>query len=220
MKPYYQRDGITIYHGDCLEIMPQLEQKFDLIFTDPPWPNVTAGMNTNEPYKLMEYFFKILSKIEISRKMILFFGCDSDPRIISTVPKQFTFFNTCLIERIPPFFKGSKFIGADIAYVFGDFKSPTGIGKKVYNQMIGMVSGGQRINDHPAPRNQKTMDKMISIYSHLEEIILDPFLGSGTTLTACAKLNRKGVGIEIEEKYCEIAVMEIEKVLNQTRLDL
>lgn len=220
MNPYYQRDGVTIYHGDCLEIMPQLEQKFDLILTDPPWPNLTAGMNTTDPFKLMVRFYGIISKTQNSEKMILIFGCDSDPRIISDVPKQFNFFNTCWIRRVPPFFKGPKFIGADVAYIFGNFKSPTGLGKKVYNQEMDMVSCGERICSHPAPRNQKCINKMLSIYSQHKETIFDPFLGSGTTLVAAAELGREAVGIEIEEKYCEIAVKRIEKVLNQTRLDL
>jgi site-specific DNA-methyltransferase (adenine-specific) len=79
-----------------------------------------------------------------------------------------------------------------------------------------MVSCGERENDHPAPRNQKTIKDILSVYSRPGETILDPFLGSGTTTNAARMLGRKCIGIEIEEKYCEIAV----KRLAQEVMDL
>lgn len=92
-----------------------------------------------------------------------------------------------------------------MAYAFGDFCSPSGRGLRVYNQEFDMRSQGKRENEHPCPRNQATIKAILSVYSHDDGIILDPFLGSGTTTRAAKDLNRRCIGIEIEEKYCEIA---------------
>ena len=59
---------------------------------------------------------------------------------------------------------------------------------------------------HPCPRPQNTVEYLVSIASEPNNLILDPFLGSGTTLVCAKKLGRKAIGIEIEEKYCKIAV--------------
>ena len=200
MKPYYEDEWVTIYHGDCREILPQLP-KADLLFTDPPWVNVTMGMNTENPIELFAGMCRLV--FPACEYALIILGCDTDPRILSPIP--LLFYNRLWIKRVPPFFKGSKFIGSDVGYVYGDFRSPTGRGQKAYQQTFNMVSKGKRENEHPAPRNQKTIKDILSIYSHDGELILDPFLGSGTTTRAAKELNRHCIGIEIEEKYCEIA---------------
>ena len=58
---------------------------------------------------------------------------------------------------------------------------------------------------HPAPFPLELPKRCIKLFSFVGDTVLDPFLGSGTTLVACALLNRKGIGVEIERKYCEIA---------------
>jgi site-specific DNA-methyltransferase (adenine-specific) len=60
-------------------------------------------------------------------------------------------------------------------------------------------------SNHPASFPYKLASGLIKLYGNLEGVTLDPFLGSGTTLRACKDLGRRGIGIEIEEKYCEIA---------------
>lgn len=212
MKPYYDRGGVTIYCGDCREILPQLGP-VDLLFTDPPWPNLTGGMNTNTPYDLFSGMCNLALPVKAT-KAIVILGCDSDPHFINCV--NLPYYNTCWIRRVPAFFKGAKFIGADMAYVFGEFKGPTGRGQRVFSQEFNMVSHRKRPDNHPAPRNQQVIDALISVYSYEGQTVLDPFLGSGTTAVACKRLNRNCVGIEISEQYCEMAV----KRLSQEVFDL
>ena len=62
---------------------------------------------------------------------------------------------------------------------------------------------------HPAIAPLKLMKRCVNIFTNSGEIICDPFMGTGTTLVAAKNLNRKAIGIEIEEKYCEIAVRRL-----------
>lgn len=64
---------------------------------------------------------------------------------------------------------------------------------------------------HPAPFPLELPKRCIKLFSYIDDLILDPFLGSGTTLIACALLKRKGIGVEIDKKYCEIAKKRLVK---------
>lgn len=63
--------------------------------------------------------------------------------------------------------------------------------------------------DHPTPKPPELMQKFISYHSQINEIVLDPFMGGGTTLVAAKNLRRKAIGIELEEKYCEMAAKRL-----------
>ncbi len=68
---------------------------------------------------------------------------------------------------------------------------------------------------HPAPFPLELPKRCIKLFSFVDDTVLDPFLGSGTTLIACALLNRKGIGVEIDKKYCEIAK---KRIINEGRI--
>ncbi len=74
---------------------------------------------------------------------------------------------------------------------------------------------------HPAPFPIELPYRCIKLFTFINDLVLDPFLGSGTTLIACALTNRKGIGIEIDKKYCEIAKKRLlnEAFLNQKKLN-
>ncbi|MCX8015015.1 MAG: site-specific DNA-methyltransferase [candidate division WOR-3 bacterium] len=69
---------------------------------------------------------------------------------------------------------------------------------------------------HPAPFPVELPKRCIKLFSFIGDTVLDPFLGSGTTLIACAMTNRKGIGIEIDKKYCELAK---QRLINEGKID-
>ena len=62
---------------------------------------------------------------------------------------------------------------------------------------------------HPAPFPIELPRRCIKMFTYVDDIVLDPFLGSGTTLLACQETQRRGIGVEIDEKYCELAVQRL-----------
>ena len=71
------------------------------------------------------------------------------------------------------------------------------------------ADGGGKQADHPCPRKLNHVAWLVRWWSAPADLVLDPFMGSGTTLVAAKNLGRKAIGIEIEEKYCEIAAKRL-----------
>ena len=235
IKPYYQDEKVTLYNADCLQVLPQIRKgQANVITTDPPWPDcpVSDIPGNKDPYRLLKaaarHFFRICDRT------IIILGCDTDPRFLCAIPKKIGFQRVTWLRRIPPGYKGTLLNNADIAYVFGPgwlARHPTSKNKGYYSgngdkhltrvipgECLNAVSKGHRdlINTHPCFRNPQAMRWLVSNYSRPGHTILDPFSGSGTTLIAAKATGRKAIGIEIVEKYCEIAA----KYLSQTVMDL
>ena len=105
--------------------------------------------------------------------------------------------------------------------------SRSGISDITRDEFIGWTNGlwtfpgeNRKRVGHPAPFPIELPKRCIKLFSYVGDTILDPFLGSGATLVACALLNRKGIGVEIEPKYCEVAKNRVikEGLIYQRRL--
>src|SRR5579859_2601632 len=71
---------------------------------------------------------------------------------------------------------------------------------------------------HPAPFPEELPRRLIKLYSYPDDLVLDPFLGSGTTLTAASRLGRRGLGVEINTAFCELAVRNLKELLRSSSL--
>jgi len=191
--------------GDCLEVMKGIpDGAVDVIITDPVWPNCNVVMaGSDDAYRL---FGRAVQEFRrITKPLVIHLGCDSDPRFLSAVPDSFPFVRTCWLRRTPPTYKGNILYGADVAYVFGDGALP-GDGSRLLPGECDSSSQGHRDdwNTHPCPRKETHVQWLVAKFSRPGWLILDPFAGSGTTLSA-ARGTRHFIGIEIEPNYCEIA---------------
>lgn len=193
MKPYYDHNGITIYHGDCLEIMPQLEP-VDLIVTDPPW-----GVNCVRGYN------------ERTKKPI--FGDDKRPDISWMGQKKAIVWGGNLFAHQLPISSGWL-----VWYKYVQDYAPnsqcelawTNVVKTIrffQRQFTGFMCNSDGGKQHSA---QKPISLMKWCLSFCEDgLVCDPYMGSGTTIVAAKAMNRQAIGIEIEEKYCEIAARRL-----------
>lgn len=206
MKPYYNEAGITIYHGDSRQILPMLP-RVNTIITDPTWPNATANLfGRDDPQGMLRDVLALCS----STRLAIQLGCDSDPRFLQAVPLRWQFFRVCWLDVARPNYKGRLLDGATPAYLFGT-PPKSRPGAQVIPGMCRDASSSGKESAHPCPRKIFHLRWLTRCWSEPEDTILDPFMGSGTTLLAAKDLEHPAIGIEIEERYCEMAA----KRLNQ-----
>ena len=212
LKPYYETELGKLYHGDCLEIMPQLEP-VDLVLTDPPYGIADVwkggfgkkhGWNKADSVKAFrnswdtkpptqEVFDAIFA---VSKKQIIWGG-----NYFKLPPSR-----CWLVWNKPE--RGFTLAEAELAWTNAD---------NIVRVCDCKRSDTGRI--HPTQKPTKLMFWCLGLsWSKNATTILDPYLGSGTTAIACECLKRKWIGIEIEEKYCEIAAKRIELERKQLKL--
>jgi len=205
IQPYYERDGITIYNADCRDVLPTLAP-VDCIITDPVWPNATADIPGREdPLGLLTAAAVHFPRL--AKRVVVQLGCDSDPRFLTAIPRELPFFRTCWLEYPMPNYHGRVLYTSDVAYVFG----VPPVSEKGAHSMPGKVTGRDATNGHrpahPCPRQLVHVKWLCRWFAR--GTVLDPFCGSGTTLLAAQAAGYPAIGIEIEEKYCEIAVKRL-----------
>jgi len=206
MKPYYEEDGITIYHGDCREVLPQIPRA-DVILGDPPYANETG-------YASYE---------------------DTPENLQSLIDGVSPFLHECEVSALTP---GVNNIHAwpRPEWMLAWF-IPAGCGRHAWGfscwqpvLLYGrdrtvhlgckpdafVMSEPAEVNGHPCPKPIGVWKWILKRISSVEgETVLDPFMGSGTTLRAAKDLGRRAIGIEIEEKYCEIAAKRLSQKVFQ-----
>ena len=209
---YYSEPGIEIYHGDCREILPQLP-KVDLVLTDPPYGlnfNYLSYIDTKENLnELINTVFPMLraKRICISSGITNYHEWPKADWICCANWDTTGSYGKCGVNSwFPILFYGEdlKGFGSVNGQIKGDRFNVTGGGD------VGFMRSNDE-NLHTCPKPFKLWKRIANRFSNEGETILDPFMGSGTTLRAAKDLGRKAIGIEIEEKYCEIAAKRLQQ---------
>lgn len=207
MKPYYQDNFVTIYNADCREILPRLPY-VDLLLTDPPYgigeangKNKSRGsLARSKDYGVSDWDnsridLELIKLVLGAAKSIILFGGNYYTDILSQ--------NTCWLVWDKQNGQ-SDFADCELAWT-----NLNGAVRRLCWQWHGMIRKGGEQRFHPTQKPISLMTWCIlqadSKQKILHNEILDPFMGSGTTLRASKDLGRKAIGIEREEKYCEIA---------------
>ena len=204
LQPYYEHAGITIYHGDCRELLPHIEA--ESLITDPVWPNCPKGLlvGSSNPKRLFRQFCK---SVQWGTRSVFILRHDSDPRFLAPVPQPYA--RSVQLPYVIPGYIGRWLGGDETAYCFGE-PIPSREGQKVIpGRAPSQQPTGRPPNGHPCSRAYGHMEFLVRWWSEQSDKILDPFCGSGTTLVAAKNLGRKAIGIEIEERYCEIAAKRL-----------
>jgi len=206
MTAYFEREGITIYHGDCREIVPLLDPPA-VVITDPVWPNAVKSLaGADDPAGLLSDFLGLLP--DTVARLVIQLGCDSDPRFLTAVPSRWPFLRSCWLEYVRPSYKGRLLYTSDLAYIFGQWPKPRP-GAMVIPGKFLQNDARPRTRGHPCPRQQSHVDWLVKWFG--ESTILDPFAGTGPVLLAAKYAGLRAVGIEIEERYCEVAARRLDQ---------
>jgi len=214
VKPYYQDNAVTIYHGDCREILPQLDP-VDLVLTDPPY-GINANVKTHSTRRNCQRIFKGIKHINKDWDDIFGDNEPFNPSVFLSFPEICFFGANHFADKLPVSAcwiiwdkrdGGPSDDNADCEIAWSNFKGPARLYRQMWRGWLRAgvenisISGGKM---HPLQKPIGLMKFCINL-SKTTGLILDPFMGSGTTLRAAKDLGRKAIGIEIEEKYCEIA---------------
>ena len=196
MRLYYSDDAVTIYHGDCREV-EAIDLQADAVVADPPYNvGITYGAGTNdnrEDYEewTREWFDAVRT---VAWKTVVFPGHGN-------LAMWFASFEPSAVGCWYKVGGGARsLLGVcewePWLYWCGD-KGALGGSDVIKSRADTMTNG------HPTA---KPVDLMQGLVKKLRcEIVLDPFMGSGSTLVGAKNLGRKAIGIEIEERYCELA---------------
>ena len=218
---YYQDDYCTIIHGDCRGILPQLEP-VDLVLTDPPYQQSDSGGGLVSRRYTMKLIGENLSSFdpeflaeEIKRfKHAYIFINKSHLSFWQTFAESQGWGWDVLVygKRNPIPMKNNRYL-SDVEFIFflrapskccWNNDAPFYCFKKI--KMTNCVPGEYA---HPTIKDVRIVEELLLFSSKQGDTILDPFMGSGTTLVAAKNLGRKAIGIELEEKYCEIAAKRL-----------
>ena len=211
MKPYYQHAGITIYHGDCRKVLPEIVI-VDSLVTDPPFGiNWSRASWEDEPedYPEMMRWLVTESCRVVDGWCFVFQAMLNVNHFNEWFPDGWRIFAACKnFAQVRP----TGIWHSWDPVVFWNTKPNTKPNTKYVNRdyHVGNVAGcfGDK-NGHPCPRPVDTMRHIVAIATPEKGLVLDPFMGSGTTLRAAKDLGRRAIGIEIEERYCEIAAKRL-----------
>jgi DNA modification methylase len=225
VKPYYEDESVTLYHGDCREVLPTIDSaSVDSLITDPPY-----GLNIG-------YGRTALGTREIAG--------DHDDALLTGVladvdhvlrPNAWSII-FCSYTHSGKAQEASVAAGFKVKTVLVWDKGMPSLGEGIRNQheLAVIAKRGQlpaerftggnvwRITRetgrplHPHMKPQSLMTRLVDYYSpERGGTVLDPFAGSGSTLVAAVRLSRKAIGIEVDEAYCEL----IAKRLSQRVFD-
>ena len=201
----------VIYNEDCLEGMKKLpDNSVDLVLTDPPY-----GVRKKEEWDDRKNFLTnlenwLLQCYKVTKKGIIWFSTDKMlPEILERTTKNKIEFHRILFWNKPA---GSQFAGAShnkiwysaeciLVFKKSDKLLEAGKGSEFDYQSLNHRTVPSKKFNHPTTKPLKLIEKLVSHYSLEDDLILDPFMGTGTTAIACKKLNRDFLGYEKERKH-------------------
>ena len=219
MKPYYEEDGITIYHGDCREVLGLFPE--GVVITDPPY-NIGYEYDSYKDELTQEEYRSLISDTLRLPSVVLHYPEDMFGVFVALneLPEK------CVAwtynAHTPRKWRMISWFGSvpQFQLMKQPFKNPTDrrIAAKLdrgdegcdlydwwHDEQVKNVS--EEKTEHPCQIPLEIMKKVVGIT--LGNLVVDPFMGSGTTLRAAKDLGRRAIGIEIEEKYCEIAAKRL-----------
>lgn len=215
-RPLFDHDGITIFHGDCLDVLPGMpSESVDFVLTDPPYLVRYKGrwelgqehiVGDDDPSWLMPSFAEIWRVLKPDTFCVSFYGWPHSDLFVGVW----------------------KAIGFRLVSHFAFVKRVWGLGRFTRSQHetafllakgrpqpptagIADVIEWQREADaiHPNQKPVEALYPLLSAFAREQGNVLDPFMGCGSTLRAAKDFGLQAIGIEIEKKYCDAAVQRM-----------
>jgi site-specific DNA-methyltransferase (adenine-specific) len=246
MRPYYESQGITIYHASYQELLPSLRpNSVDLLLTDPPYG--TTNLQWDKPVD-WRWFWPIIEQIcKCYANLVLFSSGQFTHTLIASNRARFRYeliwekpmpagflsanrrplrahenillFNRSYKHSVynPQFVKGKMHMRGNLGSSSGHYgavrRTPGIMTNKYHPRSILRFSkplGTKSL--HPTQKPLELMRWLVRSYSRPRQQVLDPFIGSGTTLVAAQMTGRRAIGVDVEERFCEIAANRLRQL--------
>lgn len=227
MTPYYDDGTVSIYHADALELLPALSDRVDLLLTDPPFFMPAQHYSSRSQWQrtwgdtaiLGRWWSSVLDVVlpHLRPTASAFAFCDDEsyPVFYPEFYRRFDQLAAIVWD------KGKIGMGAPWRHchefvISARWKDSKWCGSGGQPDILrhGSVPSTDRL--HPVDKPMSLLGELLRTSTDPGDIVLDPFVGGGSTLEAAKSHGRRAIGIEIEERYCEIAA----KRLAQEVLDL
>lgn len=203
MKPYYQRAGVTLYHADCRDVLPEIVVAGGggVLVTDPPYGIGFAAQPTKWQRRA-------------GAKPV-----DWDDNVVNDVPRIAAMFAEAVVwggnyYDLPPSRGWLAWVKPDAPPSMGTFELAWTSRDTIVRHFVWSIgaTNAERLG-HPTQKPVRVMTWTLGFVG--SGLIVDPFAGSGTTLAAALTLGRDAVGIELDERYCEIAAKRLDALTAQ-----
>jgi len=232
MRPYFQNDRATIYHGDCLEVMQNLEA-VDAVVTDPPYASgarteakkassgamVRGQRWANNPIEndqmtttgfvwlLREVARTAFSLLPEGGSLLSFTDWRQWPNLVGAVESVNFRINGMIVWD-----KGSMGLGAGFRLQHELVLHASRGVPSIQNRATPNILAHKRVKSdkHPSPKPVPLLVDLLTVVLPLGGVVLDPFMGAGSTLLGAIALGGRAIGIESVEEHCETAASLLE----------
>jgi DNA modification methylase len=223
MQPYYEHNGITIYCGDCLEVLPTLTAADCVLVTDPPyglahssgWTNALTNRDVTKAATAAIYGnASIMNDTDVSFRDAVLAWYGAGPALVFGSWKVA---RPAGVRQLLIWDKGDASGMGDLSipwkpsheeiYVLGSGFS----GKRTSGVLRAIVPSRLTMGRLHANQKPVSLMKMLIQKCPTDRVVFDPFMGSGTTLVAAKQLGRRAIGIELDERYVNIAIDRLQQ---------
>jgi site-specific DNA-methyltransferase (adenine-specific) len=239
MQPYWtdKKGRVSLYHGDCRDVMSALpDTAYQMILTDPPYGIDWASKQGTRMVRVTNDHEHDISIVETSMAQAarilqpgcpgLYFCSDSKSLIMAKwimMMHRFLPVDEVVTWVKPGFGFGSRYRRCKEAIIVG---YRTGIPPRWFGgRSQGNVICAKKVMPcrengfHPTPKPVALMEQLIKLHTETDDIVVDPFAGSGSTLLAAIRTGRLSLGIEVEERWCDVIAHRLEKECHRMETD-
>jgi site-specific DNA-methyltransferase (adenine-specific) len=238
VKPYYADESVTLYHGDCLEVLRGLDVEISAVVTDPPYASgarteaaksssgaMLRGQrwaskpiendqmtSTGFIWLIREVCYAVRPLLIDGGSLLAFIDWRQWPNLVGAIETTNMRVNGMVVWDKQSYGLGNGFRSQHELICHASKGTA-----RIANRATGNVLTAKRVpnDDHPSPKPVSLMERLIDVVSEPGELIFDPFAGGGATLLAAQNRGRRVIGVEYEEPYCEL----IAKRLSQGVMD-
>lgn len=189
--PFYDDGKIRIYNDNFVSVLPLIADKVDVIITDPPYPDYYI-----DEYKYYEGILNFLAAFDC-RQLIFW-----------TSKENFPLDYTAIHIWDKKTGCGSEY---EKIYERNGQKNYKVFNHYLINSTVAANYTGDIFTGHKSQKPRTLMMELVEKFTKENDLILDTFMGSGSTLLAAKKLGRRAIGIEINEKWCEVAAKRLDQ---------